>query len=53
MKSDILSGFMKEMKRRFQNPISIKDKGGKGKIVFEYRTPEELEGIIKKLTEQE
>ncbi|MDZ4122518.1 MAG: ParB/RepB/Spo0J family partition protein [Candidatus Cloacimonadaceae bacterium] len=53
VKTDIVHSFMTEMKRRFQSPVSLKDKGGKGKIVFEYRTPEELETIIKKLTDQE
>lgn len=45
---DTLHLYLAELKRKLKSPVQIKDKGGKGKIVLEYRSPEELESIVKR-----
>ncbi len=45
---DLIRSWEAEIKRRFQSPAHIKDQGGKGKIVLEYKSVEELENIMKR-----
>ncbi len=48
IQKDTIKTWEAQIKSRFKSPVSIKDKGGKGKIVLEYRSAEELENIIKR-----
>ncbi len=47
-KQELLHSYETEIKSRFRSPASIKDRGGKGKIILEYRSPEELDSIMQK-----
>lgn len=48
LKQDVIHSYTQEIKFRLHTKVAIKDKGGKGKIILDYNTPEELENLMKR-----